>query len=284
MRDWQGEHALMFAALRRQAAGFSMCWEITKSAPGSPVLRFTNHDRPLTVGGHTYTPATGIAPTAVAQRVGASVDNLSISGALSQSLDGDDLMRGLYDDAEVQIYLACWTDPAAGLLPIKRGRLGEMKTADGGFETELRGLTEMLQRSQGRVYSLECNAIFGDTRCGLSLADKVATGAVVYVGDSRTFVCNVTGHTSGTYQYGTCEFTSGSALGVRVEVVGDDGNGAIVLLTPSPFSPSVGDTISLTQGCNKQRATCVRFGNFLNFRGFPSMPTRDEMMETPNAR
>ena len=46
--------------------------------------------------------------------------------------------------------------------------------------------------------------------------------------------------------------------------------------------PSVGDMILLQAGCDKLSATCqTKFGNFLNFRGFPHIPGEDWLMSYP---
>jgi uncharacterized phage protein (TIGR02218 family) len=39
---------------------------------------------------------------------------------------------------------------------------------------------------------------------------------------------------------------------------------------------SVGDAVTVTTGCDKQLETCrAKFGNAVNFRGFPHMPGND---------
>lgn len=48
------------------------------------------------------------------------------------------------------------------------------------------------------------------------------------------------------------------------------------LWLPMEASPAPGDPVVLTVGCDKSFTTCrTRFGNALNFRGFPHMPGSD---------
>jgi uncharacterized phage protein (TIGR02218 family) len=45
---------------------------------------------------------------------------------------------------------------------------------------------------------------------------------------------------------------------------------------------AVGDTFTVTAGCDKRFATCVqKFDNAVNFRGFPHIPGNDFVMSYP---
>ena len=45
----------------------------------------------------------------------------------------------------------------------------------------------------------------------------------------------------------------------------------------------MGDAFTATAGCDKQFATCAaRFGNGVNFRGFPHMPGEEAVLRYPN--
>jgi uncharacterized phage protein (TIGR02218 family) len=47
----------------------------------------------------------------------------------------------------------------------------------------------------------------------------------------------------------------------------------IELFEKMPFAIDVGDTLSITAGCDKLIATCkTKFNNIVNFRGFPTIP------------
>jgi uncharacterized phage protein (TIGR02218 family) len=51
-----------------------------------------------------------------------------------------------------------------------------------------------------------------------------------------------------------------------------------------PRTIAVGDAFSVTAGCDKRHATCrKKFGNVVNFRGFPHMPGNDFVIRMPQA-
>jgi hypothetical protein len=62
-----------------------------------------------------------------------------------------------------------------------------VKTGRVHFTAELRGMTQKLQQSVGRVYAPACDADLGDTRCGVTLASFTVTGAVTTATSARVF-------------------------------------------------------------------------------------------------
>ncbi len=59
--------------------------------------------------------------------LGLSVDTASIAGALSsQAITEDDLARGLWDGAQVDLYRVDWTDTAQRV-HLFAGRIGEVR-------------------------------------------------------------------------------------------------------------------------------------------------------------
>ena len=279
MREFYGNP--FFENLRKPNVGLCLCWKIMRG--DGLTLRFTNHDQPITVDGETFQPSSSFSGSAVSSKSGLSVDNLNVLAIVSDDITEDDLMAGEYDDAEVILYLAQWTDVNAGLWPLKRGYIGEVKTMGQQFEAELRGLSERIQRTQGLIYTIECTAILGDARCTKDLTAFTHTATVTSTkSDDRTFRCDVVQPVR-YFQYGTCEFTSGPNDGRRVEVLGHQSGGLITLLERMPYPIIEGTTVQLVAGCDKLAATCrTKFSNLLNFRGFPFMPTEEQAMATPN--
>jgi uncharacterized phage protein (TIGR02218 family) len=275
-----------FNALRRPHAGVCMCWEVIPTGGGT-TLRFTNHDKPVTVSGNTFTPSSSFSGSAVTGREGLSVDNLTIAALTSEDMTEEDLLAGVWDDAEIFVYLAHWDHPEYGLHILKRGWLGEVKTTGTAFETEVRGLAERLQRVLGKTYTIECGAQLGDARCKVDLTPFTHDANVVGVVDARVFKTDIP-QPDRYFQYGTAQFLTGNNAGRKVEILGHqnrfDGNW-ITLLEKMPFPISRDDTVRLVRGCDKLFSTCRDdYNNVLNFRGFKDMPTEAEALETPIAR
>lgn len=292
----EGAYATFFEELKKPSVG--LCKVITLQNSESPAtyIRMTDHDRDLVIGGETYVTANAFTPSAVRSRVDASVDNLAVEGVTNATITEDDLIRGVLDDWKFEFGVACWTNTAAGILPLKRGFLGEITARGVEFEAEFRSLSEYMQRAQGRAYLKECDAHFGDTRCGLDLVAlgfvHSATVTTLGVSDRVFEVSEV--QADGYFQYGICEFTSGNNTGVQVEII-SHASDYVTLLALPPFPVAVSDTISLTRGCDRTAETCkTTFSNLARFRGFNGtsaaegagiwMPSDEDRAQTPDAK
>jgi hypothetical protein len=87
------------------------------------------------------------------------------------------------------------------------------------------------------------------------------------------------GGNSGYFDYGLMTMTSGLSSGFAMEVK-SYAPGQIVLQLPFPYALEVGDTYSLTAGCDRSFTTCRdRFSNQLNFRGEPYVPGLDKLIQ-----
>ena len=72
------------------------------------------------------------------------------------------------------------------------------------------------------------------------------------------------------------------ALGlIKNDRIGPGGR-EIEVWQPLDLRVAPGDVIRLDPGCDKREATCRdKFGNFLNFRGFPHIPGEDWLISYP---
>lgn len=257
-----------------EALTLATCFRVQRR--DGTVFRFTDHDQNLIVGGETYSASTGYTRTANTQNADMSVDDCSVEGVLSSDAITEHEMRtGVWDYAAVRIFAVDWTDPNAGQIRMKNGRLGEISCdQDGKFQTELRGLTEFLSQTLGEVYSPECRAMLGDSRCKVNLAPFTFGGSITAVTSSDTFVTDIA-VAAGYFNGGVVEFTSGLNDGVRREVISYSGGGFWLFPQP-PATPSIGDTIQAVVGCDHTRETCIgRFNNIINYRGEPFVPGDD---------
>ncbi|WP_422436596.1 DUF2163 domain-containing protein [Loktanella sp. DJP18] len=156
------------------------CWSITRRDGAR--FRFTDHDRDITFDGEVYLARFGYARTAVTSDAQLAVDNLDVDGFFDdEAITEADMRAGLFDYAEVRLFLVNWADPAMGALRLRRGWLGElMITENGMFRSELRGLTQALQQEIGELYSAECRADLGDPRCKVPVLPTVILRATAY--------------------------------------------------------------------------------------------------------
>ena len=264
------------------------CWAVTRA--DGVTLGFTDHDLALTFDSIRFAPETGLSARALASTTGLSVNNTDAVGALSSdAITEADITAGRYDGAEVQVWRVRWDDVSQRALRFA-GTLGEITRARGGFQAELRGLTEGLNQPQGRSYLTQCSAVLGDARCRFRLDDPAYrfTAAPVAVADARVF--RFTGQAmfnDGWFTGGELLVTTGVAQGLRGHVKSDRLIGDLREITlwdrvRAALGPD--DLLTLTAGCDKSAKTCrVKFANLLNFQGFPDIPGDDWLLAQPRS-
>ena len=263
------------------------CWRIIRR-DGTEFF-FTDHDVDLMVDGDTYVAAVGYTRTAIAANADMSVDNMDVNGIFDDaSITETDLRSGLFDGAEVRVFLVNWANPAQATMALRRGRLGDvLVTPSGVFQSQLMGFGQVLQQTVGDLFTPSCRADLGDTKCGIDLdaGGWRKTATVASVTDARTFTIAVTEPRAvdGWFVDGVVSFTSGANAGRSMEVKAwTQATATVTLFLPMPSPIAVGDTLTVYPGCRKTTADCRdKFANIVNFRGEPFVPGLDGLLQSP---
>jgi len=269
----------------RLAAGvttLATCWRLTRT--DGRVLGFTDHDRPIVYDGVTHEAATGFTASEATAHADLSVGGQEIDGALtSDAITAADIEAGLYDGAEIAVDLVDWSDPTQRLA-LRRGSLGDVSRLDHAFRAEVRSVAHALDETRGRLFQHCCDAELGDARCRVVVSPRAAT--VVEALDRRRFrLAGVDDVAAGSFDRGLARFVSGACAGrggeIRAHGVDADGV-AIDLWLALSEDVAPGDRLTLAPGCDKRFETCRdRFGNAVNFRGFPHIPGNDFLVASP---
>lgn len=244
----------------------------------------TDHDCPLTFGDLTASPIQGVAPGVIEKSVGLSVDSASIEGALSsETITEEDLARGLWDGARVDIYRVNWSAPEEWL-HLFAGHVGEVKRGTQAFQAELRGLQAALNVPVGRVFSRFCDADLGDGRCGVELeaSDFRGEGEISEVLGSHAFKATGLGEFADQwFSRGRIVWSEGGAS----EIATHRAQGVEAVFEVIDALPlTVGASFAVYAGCDKRLDTCrAKFANVVNFRGFPHMPGNDAIQSGPRS-
>jgi len=264
------------------------CWLITRNDG----LRqgFTDHDEDIVLDTVTCLANSGLTGSEVTAKLGMAVDGSEMAGALSDdSLNEDDLAAGRYDAAGVELWLVDWSEPDLRVL-LAKGSLGEVRREGAAFAAELRGLSQKLAEPSGRLFTATCAADLGDARCTVDLTDAALHGSgtvVALTGVSAFSASGLDSFDDGWFTAGKLTFTGGANSGLAVEVKSHGNSGGTVrfVLWQAMAQPiAVGDTFTVTAGCDKRYATCRdRFANTVNFRGFPRIPGNDFVISYPVA-
>jgi len=280
--------AQLAAHIAGEVTTLATCWKLTRR--DNTVFGFTDHDQDIVFSGVTYQAASGFTPTAIENTGSLSVDNLDVEGMLSsRSIVEADILAGLYDSAEIEIFQVNYMDLIQGSLQLRRGWLGEVSFYKEQFVAEVRRLTQVLAQTVGELFSASCRATLGDSRCKINMTANTVTGSVTSFTSSQQFIDSARTESSGTFSFGTMTFTSGANNGLSMEVkeyiytVGVGGQFTLAL--PMPYAVASSDSYSLTKGCDKTLTTCFNsFNNVVNFRGEPQVPGLDRMLETAGTR
>jgi uncharacterized phage protein (TIGR02218 family) len=261
------------------------CWKITR-ADGT-VLGFTDYHEDLTIGGVHYESQSGmVRATAVSGTSDLGVQNADIETVLdSDAIDREDLQAGLYDYADVRIFLCNYLDPDAWQIKLLRGRLGEVSLERSTGRAELRSLTELLKQRVGRTHEVSCIYELGDSKCGVTLASFTVTGNVTTVANQHQFTSSARTEATGWFNQGKIKFTTGNCAGLSMEVqryTNSAGTKTFVLPLDMPYPIAVGNAYEASAGCNKTWATCVSKFSNQNFAGFPFIPGSDYVLSFPS--
>jgi uncharacterized phage protein (TIGR02218 family) len=278
-------HPELQASLDEGATTLCRCWRLRRK--DGLVLGFTDHDRTLEFDGTAFRAETGVGASMIQTGTGLSVDNAQAVGALSDAaINEDDLRAGRFDGAEVEHWLVDWRHPARRVLLFK-GRLGEIRRTEMSFEAEVRGLTDALNQPVGRTIARTCDRVLGDAKCGVDVGAPAFSHAttVASAAGGQIALAEGGGFADGWFTGGLLVWTSGRNVGLTAAIRLDrrEPGRRVVRLAAAPvLEVAPGDGVRLTAGCDKRMETCrVKFGNLLNFRGFPHIPGEDWLLAHP---
>lgn len=310
MRSFSTSYA---AHIRQPVTTLAICWKITKN--DGVAIFGTTHDRSIEISqtnigtdpgspsfdlAGVYQARAGITASAVKAADDMSVDNMNVDGALQSpapepnmfvDVSVEDVKAGLYDGARITVFMVNWQDPDDFQDILRHGFFGQIDwDSDGQYKTEVRGLLQILQQQIGRTCGENCDVEkFGDARCKLDLATLTVTGTVLAVTSNREFSTSLDigspSPESGAFKLGRLTWQTGSNVGFSGQVKDDAQSSALgdlLMHEEFPNDVQVGDTFTLTQGCDRTAARCKQLGNFVNFRG-PGIfnPGMDAILRAP---
>lgn len=274
------------AHLDQEVTTLASCWKVVRK--DGQEFFFTDHDQDITFGGDIYEAESSYDRTAVSNGSDMGVDNMDVAGILSSDKISElDMRNGLFNRADVYVFIVNWMDPTQGALNVRRGWFGEVSLTDTGrFTTEIRGLAQALSHNFIEVYTAECRADFCDARCKLEIED-FEFSASVESSTARDTVVIVAGAAipSQGINPGTLRFTSGDNAGRTIEIIGyDAGTRTIELFEAAGYAITAGTDLVLAPGCDGSLTRCKFYNNVINRRAEDYVPGNDEYMSYPDAQ
>ena len=274
-------------------------WKIQTQLGDS--LRIAGHDSNLYHDGELYEAQSGIDTTAYRAEGGLRDHQLEAFGFISSDrITYADLDAGTYNNAKVTMSLVDWRYP--WLAPVhkqvfflRRIRFdGEM------WRAEAEGLSSVLKKITGRVYSPLCPYKLGSPnpdgagRAGCGVDVNLYTEfsvEVASVSDTRrVFQAQPSGanglngaFADGYFKQGVVTWTSGANINRSSDVVAyTQSTREITLAIELPYEIQVGDRFNIVHGDDHTIDTChTRFANAANFGGDPYIPGAQKAFQTP---
>lgn len=263
------------------------CWRIVRR--DGQEYYFTDHDRDITFEGNVYEAESSYDRTAIQNNAGFAVDNLDVAGILdSEKISAKEVRAGLFNRADVYVFVVNWMNPAQGALKIRRGWFGEVTMLDETqFTTEIRGLAQALSHDFLEVYTNNCRADFCDTRCKLVLADYQIETTVETTNGHDQIIIPADGAALVPTQgldYGSVYFVDGDNAGRLIEIIGWDATTRTIdMFESSAYTITPGTVIKVAPGCDGSLAACKRYNNVVNRRAEDYVPGNDTFLNYPDA-
>lgn len=244
------------------------------------VLRYHDqHNASLTSGGETYVRGLNrqsILP--IRYLTNGGVSNTGFVLVLNNDGSGlveVDTLLGEYSRARVVISYAMYDDPSDVVAKFY-GYVSDVEIAQERWaKIEVRSILGIAKRAIPVEITEECPAILGDTegffKCNVDMTLYTDTFEITSVTNGRVWNATYSSaRDDGDYVHGLVTFTTGNLAGQVLEVRRHVGSEIRTWLAATGPLPEVGDTGTITVGCDKRFATCVgTFDNGLNFQGYP---------------
>ncbi len=261
-------------------------WKTTRK--DGVVLAVTTCARDLLIDGVLYRSAEGFIPKAISQEASAAVSNTEVEGALSDEINELEFEAGKWDGATVEVFEVNYRAISQGKMILGTATLGDINVTRSGFNAELRGLAQRLQKVVGRLVTKGCPWMFGSmspnaytAACNKDTGPLTVTGTFTSVTDLRTMADTSRTEVDDWFGAGTITILTGANAGETLEVYSYTQSGGVIV-THLPFlnNIAVGDSYSLVPGCRKRfTEDCrMKFANTNNFGGFDLVPGADSVL------
>lgn len=184
--------------LKNEITTLCTCWKVIRK--DGKIYGFTDHNQNINFENTLFLANSGYTASNIKTSSGLNVDNLEITSNLagvstsyndvlnSSIISEIDLATGLWDQAEIQIFMLNYNDLTMGKIWLKRGNIGEVTSGRTSYTAELRGLSQALQQNIGRLYTPSCIANLGDSKCGVNLSNFTFNGSVTTFIDQHSWI------------------------------------------------------------------------------------------------
>ncbi len=268
-----------------------------------PVIGFADFGKDIDfddgTGSLTYMARYGMFKNNIQTSANSAVDNTEFQGLIADiSVSGiteRDIRAGVYDGADMAIYLINRDNLADGLEWLGNGKIGVIGIENDALRVEFLSLNQLLKQTIGILTSKTCRYEFGAptsgdiANCNFDIAGAgiIKLGSVTTVNEVRySFTDSVLTDPDGFFFPGLVTFTSGDNLGISREIKSYVSKQVTVYYS-FPYAIQIGDSFNIRPDCDKDfngAKGCKFYLNQDDFGGEPFIPTEEgPKLMTPGA-
>lgn len=240
---------------------------------------FTDHNESITTLGFTFNPAPGLQKIKMNNSTGSSISNTEL-GSAWVDIPEDDLKAGKFDNAKVSLYWVNWEHPEYGGYLSYSGKIGSISWSESGFIADIVSHMKDLEKLFSLSFTANCRHDLFSTSvtpgiagyCGINKLLHTFQGTITHI-NVPYYSFEVSGSCLGKaanyFAFGEIKVTSGINEGAILPIK-NIVDTTLAFSLPTPYDFAIGDTFTISGGCDKTAATCkAKFNNILNFGGFP---------------
>jgi len=258
------------------------------------VLTWTSHDKDLVIGPYTYSalgPIIDRSKWGIKNVIDVPEMEVIIMSNGSDMPDGSNIKllahNGFFDYSTFllsRVFMPVEGDTSLGTVDLFMGNTAEVTIDDISITLSVKGANHQLAQYMPRnTYNIGCTHSLYDTGCapnpgqpngGPSRAANTYTNTVgAGSSTSQIFWGSTAPSIYANLPLGYVTFTSGVNKGTTVGIETAT-SGYFTLVYPLFQASSVGDTYTVTTGCDRSRGPngCQFYNNLLHYRGFPYIP------------
>lgn len=278
----------------KASTSLAACFYAVSEITGSVVAMTSYSENLTTVPGYpgvTFKRNTGVTASQLQSEAGNAFSQMEASlFLLAAGITEADVNAGKWAHASAILFLVNYEVLDMGQLVMQSGYLSEFVQKSPVVTAEIKGLNNHLTAQIGTVTRAECSHDFCDSGCGLNVADYTITGTLTGVTSQTSFADSGIALPAGWLNNGKILFLTGPNAGYTLRIDNNSTATQIVLRTPTPYMPVIGDTYSAVAGCQKRLIDCQTrlendgvtiVNNVLNRLACDFMPTIESFSRLP---
>jgi uncharacterized phage protein (TIGR02218 family) len=260
------------------------CWMLLLILRDGTSIGITDHTQaidfslPEESGTVTYSANSGFRISDVTQPAGLDPGSYEVTGPIGSIVTRQALLGGRWNRAVAYLFQVNWKAPTAAL-DIMKGAVCGAKPNGGEFTFEIRDDRDGFNQTVGSTITPYCQGTHAT--CCVQIAPETNT-TITSASSALTFNIAATLDPD-DHRDGRLWFTTGALAGTEPrEIYAISGN-TVTLFAPLADTPAIGDELTVKEGCDRTRATCLaRFDNVIEFRGgYPETSGSDQILRMP---